>query len=65
MTEKRIAELREIASRISEMDPEKIHMESADWMEKRGCRNMKEIYLVRNVVLDRMVYGRRESHENA
>lgn len=63
MSKKRIEELREIASRISAMDPEEIHMESADWMERQGLRTMTEIYLVRNEVLERMVYGRRESHE--
>lgn len=63
MSNKRIEELIEIASRISAMDPEEIHMESAEWMEGQGCRSMLDIYLVRNEVLERMVYGRRESHE--
>lgn len=58
MSEKRIAELMEIASRICAMDPDEIHMESAAWMADRGCRSMLEIYLVRNEVLERWVYGR-------
>ena len=58
MSTKRIAELMEIASRISAMDPEEIHMESAEWMEGQGCRSMLEIYLVRNEVLGLLVYGR-------
>lgn len=36
MSEKRIKELQDIASRISAMDPEEIHMESAEWMEGQG-----------------------------
>lgn len=63
MSEKRIKELIEIAARISAMDPEEIHMESAEWMEGQGCRSMLDIYLVRNGVLEKMVYGRGESNE--
>ena len=63
MSAKRIAELMEIASRISAMDPEEIHMESAEWMEGQGCRSMLDIYLVRNEVLERLVYGRGEIYE--
>lgn len=62
MSDKRIKELMEIASRISAMDPEEIHMESAEWMEGQGCRSMLDIYLVRNEVLDKMAYGRGETH---
>lgn len=58
MSEKRIAELEEIAARICAMVPEEMHMESADWMEKQGCRSTLEIYIVRNAVLGRLVYGR-------
>lgn len=58
MSKKRIEELQEIASRISAMDPEEMHMESAEWMEGHGCRSMLEIYLVRNEVLGLLVYGR-------
>lgn len=63
MSGKRIEELMEIASRISAMDPEEIHMESAEWMEGQGCRSMLDIYLVRNEVLERMVYGRGGMYE--
>lgn len=63
MSEKRIAELMEITSRICAMDPEEIHMGSAEWMEEQGCRSMLEIYLVRNEVLERLVYGRSGSNE--
>lgn len=62
MSKKRIEELQEIASRISAMDPEEIHMESAEWMEGQGLRTMTEIYLVRNEVLARMVYEGGETH---
>lgn len=63
MSDKRIKELMEIASRISLTDPEEIHMESAEWMEKKGCRSMLEIYLVRNEVLERLAYGRSGMYE--
>lgn len=63
MSNKRIEELHEIASRICELDPEDRHMESAVWMEGRGCRSMLEIYLVRNEVLGLLVYGRGGLHE--
>lgn len=63
MNAKRIAKLMDIASRICTLDPEEIHMESADWMEEQGCRSMLEIYLVRNEVLERLVYGRSGSDE--
>lgn len=63
MSKKRIEELKEIASRISAMDPEEMHMESADWMERQGLRTMTEIYLVRNEVLGLLVYGRGGMYE--
>lgn len=58
MSNKRIEELHEIASRICALPPEERHMESAVWMENRGCQSMLEIYLVRNEVLGLLVYGR-------
>ena len=53
MSEKRKKELLEIASRICEMNPESVHLESANWLEERGCRTISECCFVRCEVYDR------------
>ncbi len=53
ISNKRKEQLREIASRISEMNREDVHLESANWMEEQGCRTISECCFVRCEVYDR------------
>lgn len=53
VSKKRREELEEIASRICEMDPESVHLVSANWLEEQGCRSMTECCIVRAEVYDR------------
>ena len=53
MTKKRFAELKEIASLICNMDPKDVRLESANWLEKQGCKTITECCLVRGEVFER------------
>lgn len=53
MTKVRYAQLKEIASRICNMDPAGVHLDSLEWMEKMGCWTVNECIIVRCEVYDR------------
>ena len=53
MTKVRYSQLKEIASRICNMDPADVHLNDLEWMIKIGCWTVEDCIIVRFEVQDR------------